>query len=289
MGEPVSSEAQVLRIAFLEERAPVTACFTTRQGGVSGGELGALNLSYTVGDDPEAVAQNRRRALAAVGAGVEQAVVAGLVHGTATYVVASDPAGWPRWQGEEPIPDSTPVRWREGAGFVGGVDGLCTAMPGTTLVITAADCVPVYVVDPVQGAVGLAHAGWRGSVGDMAGALVRTMARELGSRPDDLLAAIGPSIGPCCFEVDEPVIAPLRAALPDAWQALARATAPGKWHLDLWELNRRLLVAAGVPAAHVHLTGVCTCCTTHQFFSHRGQRGQAGRGAAILRWTGAVN
>lgn len=272
---------QVLRFPFLEAQAPVIAGFTARAGGVSRGEKASLNLSYSVGDSPAAVAENRRRAFQAFGLAPEQAVLAGLVHGNAVARVSSPPAGWP-WHAAATAPAGVPLRWREGSGFIGAVDGLVTDRPEVGLVITAADCVPLYLVDPVRPAIGAGHAGWRGTVRGVATALVQRMTLEFGSDPARLWAVVGPAIGPCHYEVDEPVMAPLRAALPDQWQALARPAAPGKWHLDLWECNRRQLVDAGLPAEQVLTAGVCTCCERRRLFSHRGQAGQAGRGAAIL-------
>lgn len=271
----------MLRFPFLEERASVLAGFMARPGGVSSDGHASLNWSYMVGDDPQAVAENRRRALAAFGLQPEQAVLAGLVHGAAVAVVDGPPAGWP-FVGAGPVPSGVPVRRREGCGFIGGVDGLATALPGVALIITAADCAPLYLVDPQRPAIGAGHAGWRGTVQGVAGALVQAMAEGLGSRPADLWAVVGPAIGPCCYEVDRAVIEPLQAAFPQDWEALARPTGAGKWHLDLWEANRRQLIAAGVPAAQILAEGPCTACESERLFSHRAQQGRAGRGAAVL-------
>ena len=259
----------------------MVAGFTARPGGLSAGGHASLNWSYMVGDDPSVVAENRRRALAAFGLTPEQAVVAGLVHGSAVAVVDGPPAGWPYVE-SGPVPPATPVRRREGSGFIGGVDALATALPGIALVITAADCVPLYIVDPQRRAIGAGHAGWRGTVGNVAGALVQAMARGLGCRPVEMWAVVGPSIGACCYEVDAPVIEPLRQALPADWEALATPTGPGKWHLDLWGANRRQLLAAGLPASHILAEGPCTSCHSDRLFSHRAQLGPAGRGAAVL-------
>jgi len=164
--------------------------------------------------------------------------------------------------------------------LVGTADALYTRARGRPLAVFTADCVPLIVADPDHPVLGLAHAGWRGTVRGIAGRLVATLTARAGVRPGRLRAAIGPSIGPCCYEVDEPVLGPLRAAYPDAWAAWTRPTAPGKWHLDLWAANAAQLEAAGVPPAAIARPGLCTSCRRDLFFSYR-REGMAGRLATV--------
>ncbi len=164
-------------------------------------------------------------------------------------------------------------------GSVGSADVLMTDRSGLPLAIFTADCLPIIVYDRRERRLAMAHAGWRGTVlaaGRVAvGALV-----QAGSRSDDLVAAIGPSIGPCCYEVDGPVIERFDAAFPGQWQTWVTPKGPGKWMLDLWKANEDQLVAAGVSDARIDNPRLCTACRGDLFFSYRRGRGE-GRLVAI--------
>jgi YfiH family protein len=166
---------------------------------------------------------------------------------------------------------------------VGTGDALLTRRRGRPLAVFTADCVGLVVADPDAPALGVAHAGWRGTVRGIAGRLVAALVETAGARPERLHAAIGPSIGPCCYEVDEPVVGPLRAAFPGAWERWARPAGPerpGRWWLDLWTANFEQLVAAGVRAEAIRSPGLCTGCRRDLFFSYR-KEGLAGRLATV--------
>lgn len=150
----------------------------------------------------------------------------------------------------------------------GGVDGLITAVPGLFLLGFFADCVPILAYDPTGGAVGLAHAGWRGTLLGIAERLVQEMAAGLGTDPADLYVGLGPSIGPCCYEVGGEVLTGVRERIPDP-EALLRPARPGHAYLDLWEANRRALLRAGVRPERIELAGLCTACRVERFFSYR--------------------
>jgi YfiH family protein len=168
-------------------------------------------------------------------------------------------------------------------GLVGTGDALYTRQRSRPLAIFTADCVPLIVADPEAPALGVAHAGWRGTVRGIAGRLVAALLTRAGARPERLRAAIGPSIGPCCYEVDEPVMGPLRAAFPGAWARWSRAAGPGReghWLLDLWTANADQLAAAGVPGSAILLPRLCTGCRRELFFSYR-KEGLAGRLATL--------
>ncbi len=233
-----------------------SAVFSARTGGCSPAPWDSLNLGMAVGDDPDRVQENRRRL--AVAAGVVPGSVAQVhqVHGTVVAPVAAP-------------------------GDAGTADALCTDRLGVTLSIAVADCAAVYLLDPAHGAIGLCHAGWRGTVGDAVGATVRAMADRYGTRPGGLHAAIGPAIGPCCYEVDAPVLEALHAGAPWAG-AVVVPTGPGHARLDLWEANRRRLLDQGVPADRIAVAAICTACQPALLFSHRRDNGRTGRMRALL-------
>ncbi len=164
-------------------------------------------------------------------------------------------------------------------------DGLITDSEDVWLALTFADCVPILLHDPVHRAVGIAHAGWRGTVAGVARAAVEAMTRAFGTEPADLVAAIGPSIGPCCYEVGPEVVAAAEASLPSPDVAISgpsNSNKPGNACLDLWAANRSVLIDAGVQPDKVETAGMCTSCNRDRFYSHRGDGGRTGRFAAII-------
>jgi YfiH family protein len=239
----------------------VRALVSTRTGGVSRDGFASLNLSLSVGDDSRHVTENRRRLITALDLTDVAHVAVAQVHGRQVLVADEQLAELPA----DVLPEA---------------DGLVTDHPGVALWLRFADCVPLLACDPRRGAVGVAHAGWRGTFADVVGALVEALATSYGSDPADLRLAIGPAIGPCCYQVG----ADLAAAFHRAWPvdaAIAREAADG-WYLDLPELNRRQALRAGVRPEHLFAAATCTACHPHDFFSHRAQRGQAGRFAAVV-------
>ncbi len=243
----------------LADQAGLSHAIFTRHGGVSHPPFATLNLSRSVGDVPEAVAENHRRATATLGIALERLCTSWQVHGAQALVLDQ-----PNW-GERPLPQA---------------DILLTNQPDVWLSMRFADCVPILLYDPVHQAAGLAHAGWRGTLAGAARAAVVAMSAAFGSRPADLLAGIGPAIGPCCYRVGPEVAeAFTRAFGPEAtaWLRLADGGGP---HLDLWESNRAQLVAAGV--RQIEVAALCTAHLRHEFFSHRGERGRTGRFGVVI-------
>jgi hypothetical protein len=159
-------------------------------------------------------------------------------------------------------------------------DGIITDAHDVPLVMRFADCVPVLLYDPVKRAIGLAHAGWRGTVAGIGPATVQAMVDTYGSRPADIVAGVGPSIGPCCYEVGPEVVAQVRETFGTTRGLVEPETEAHGPHLDLWEANRRALEKAGVQ--RIELSGLCTACHTHEFFSHRAEAGRTGRFGVIL-------
>lgn len=230
--------------------------FSSRMGGRSPAPWEGLNVGLAVGDAPDRVQENRRRLAVAAGVAPESVAQVHQVHGTAVAQAVAP-------------------------GDVGTADALCTDRVGVTLSVGVADCAAIYFLDPVHGAIALCHAGWRGTVGDAVGATVRTMAGLYGTRAGELHAAIGPAIGPCCYEVDAPVLDALRGAA--AWaDSVLVPTDAGYARLDLWESNRRRLLDQGVAAERITVAGLCTACHPDLLFSHRRDRGSTGRMRALL-------
>jgi len=230
----------------------VLHAITTRHGGVSQGRCESLNVSYSVGDTAENVDENLQRAAESIGSTRKDLFAAYQVHGRAVTVVDADSESDPRPR----------------------CDVLITRSPGHTLMLRYADCTPVLLADTRRKAIGVVHAGWRGSAVRAAGAGVAALRDAFGSDPRDLVAAVGPAIGPCCYTVGEEVV----SAFADRPQLLTDG------RLDLWEANRLALVEAGVPAEHIEVSAMCTQCQSERFFSHRANRGEpAGRFAALIR------
>ena len=145
-----------------------------------------------------------------------------------------------------------------------------------------ADCVPILIYDPDHRAVGIVHSGWQGTVLEVGRKTIESMVKEFGSDPANCLIGIGPSIGPCCYEVDDRVISKVKAAFP-YWQDLVEDKGEGHWNLDLWAANRQSLIEAGVPAENIEVSGMCTRCNQDMLFSFRGENGRTGRMGAIIR------
>jgi YfiH family protein len=230
------------------------------------GAAGEQNLGWTAEDDLAVVAANRRGVVEAVAgdAGFEL-VTMRQVHGAVVHPVERG---------------CGPLSTREGKAVLQG-DGLVTSQAGLMLGVQTADCVPVLIADTRVRAVGAFHAGWRGTVARIVEQGVATMGREFGSKPEDLIAAVGPSIGPCCFEVGEEVREEFELGFGYAHDLFSEG-AEGKSRVDLWEANRRQLLAAGVPAEAIAVVGECTACARtedgrRKFFSYRAEKGVTGR------------
>ena len=256
-----SAGVPLLVSPLLEETGIVKQGFSTKLGGVSKGDCAMMNISTTRGDDPEAVNENRRRLAAAIGVEERKMVYTNQTHTTNVAVVDETNYG-------KTMPET---------------DGMITNVPGLCLVTFYADCVPLYFVDPVKRVIGLSHSGWRGTVHKMAIATVRTMQETFGCDPADIRSVVGPSICQECYEVSEDVIDEFRANYKKTdWDSLFYRKENGKYQLDLWRANEINLLDAGVKAAHMAVTNVCTCCNHELLFSHRYTRGKRGNLSAFL-------
>jgi YfiH family protein len=171
-----------------------------------------------------------------------------------------------------------------GGGFVGPADVLVSTSPGVPLAIFTADCLAVMLYEAEARALAVAHVGWRGTVRGAAQAAVAAMVK-LGARAERLRAAIAPSIGPCCYEIDEPVVAELRRAYASLWERWVTPVRPGHWMLDLWRANEELLTRAGVPPAQIDNARLCTACHPDLLYSYR--KGNHGRLVTLAALPGA--
>ena len=229
----------------------------TRHGGESQPPWASLNTGHSVGDDPGAVDANHRLICEALGFSMAALVSPHQVHGANVAVVGVQDRGR----------------------VIEGTDALITDEPGVLLMLRFADCTPVWMYDPLHRAIGLAHAGWRGTAAGTVRETVRAMASTFGTHPRDVVAGIGPAIGPCCYEVGEDVAQAITTTFPGSASQLLVARGD-KWHLDLWVANREHLLQAGV--TQVEVAGICTACHTDEWYSHRAERGRTGRIGALF-------
>ena len=242
---------------------PLRHCFTTRYGGVSGGELATLNLLGDKGDAPENVRENYRRVCALFGVGEDECAVTRQVHGNVVRIVTA----------ADKHACLTKVPYE--------ADGIVTAEKGLPIFCFTADCVPVLLCDAENGVIGAVHCGWRSSVGDILNNALTQM-RSLGARTENIRAAIGPAIGKCCFETDEDVPEAVTAWLGGDTEGLFQKRADGKTLVDLRAANARRLVQRGVPAEHIDISDECTFCSHDKYWSHRYTKGKRGGQAAVI-------
>ena len=241
--------------------------FSSRLGGVSEGFLSSMNLSFSRGDEPERVRENFRRIAESIGFSEKDLVFSMQTHTANVRRVGREDCG----RGLE-----RPVGYCD-------VDGLVTNEPGVVLATFYADCVPLFFVDPVHHCIGLSHSGWRGTVGKIGKATVEMMAKEFGSEPGDLLAAVGPSICQECYEVSEEVIGLFRENFAEElWPKLFYRKDNGHYQLNLWEANRLIFQEAGILPQHITVTDICTACNPELLFSHRASGGKRGNLAGFL-------
>lgn len=243
------------------ERAGVKHGFSTRLGGVSQGIFSSMNLSYHRGDGKEYVDENYHRMGRAIGFTLEQRVFSNQIHGTEIKVVSKQDCGK----------------------IMTGMDGLMTDEPGICLVTSYADCVPLFFYDPVKKVIASSHSGWKGTVGRIGRKTVEMMRDIYHSDPKNIIAAIGPSICKDCYEISEDVAVKFREEFSDAWyQEFMTEKGNGKYQLDLWKVNERILLDAGIEKKNLDITDICTCCNPELLFSHRASKGKRGNLAGFI-------
>ena len=235
----------------------LTHAFCTRHGGTSKEDYKSLNMSFREGDEEFQVLQNWSKLAEDFAIPLEQFLVLNQVHGDDIFVIK---------------PQGSYFSSRDELNY----DAIITCRTNLAICIKTADCVPVFIVDKVQKVIAAVHAGWRGTALGISAKVIRLMQHQYGSLPQDILAAIGPSIGRCCYEVDN-VTAEAFGAQKNKESFLFPKASRSKWMVDLPEANRRQILDCGIPETNIELSGYCTMCNQDIFFSHRGAGGITGR------------
>lgn len=267
MRETVQSGVPYLTFPILDDTGLVVNGFSTKEGGVSEGKFATMNFTFTRGDNPDHVMENYRRMAAALGVDEKRMVLSYQTHTTNVRMITEEDAG------------KGIVRERDYM----DVDGLITNVPGITLVTFYADCVPLYLLDPVHKAIGLSHSGWRGTVNRMGRVTVQAMSEAYGSKPEDLIACIGPSICQDCYEVGGEVAEKFREAFDKKdWPEILEEKEHGKYQLNLWRANEIIFLEAGIRQERLQITDICTHCNPKHLFSHRTCGNERGNLAAFL-------
>jgi len=251
----------------------LTVGFTSRIGGISEGPWQSFNMGLHVGDEDAHVIANRKRLTEALDWPFDAWTCAEQVHGSNVFTVTSEHRG----SGSASLTD-----------VITDCDAIITNEPNILLTSFYADCVPLYFYDTVNGAIGLAHAGWKGTVGEIASKTIQAMSKAYGTRPEELRAAVGPSIGLCCYEVDAVVIERIQALMQalnikdNGTHTIIKPAHSGKAHIDLKELNRQIMIKAGILPSHIEYSEWCTGCNRNLFFSHRIEGAPSGRMASWI-------
>ncbi len=269
MEQQEKGDVEYLTFPAFSETGIVNHLFSTRIGGVSEGIFASMNLSFTRGDKEGAVLENYRRMAEVLECTIEDFVCSDQTHTTNIRFVTGNDRG----KGVVRSKDYTDI------------DGLITNEEGIMLVTFYADCVPLYFVDPVNKAIGLAHSGWKGTVNRMGKEMVLAMSNAFGTKPEDLLVAIGPSICQECYEISYDVAEQFMNAFQDAavQEEILYETIPGeKYHLNLQRANAIIFEECGIPKEQISVTDICTCCNPDYLFSHRASHGKRGNLAAFL-------
>lgn len=241
--------------------------FSTRSSGYSSGVYTSLNLALHVGDNEQDVIANRKKLTEIIGFSYDAWTCAEQVHGNNIEIITADKRGRGRFTLEDAIPN---------------VDGIVTNLPDILLTSFYADCVPLYFFDPVKKVVGLAHAGWKGTVLKIGEKMIETMCNSFGSNPEEIKIAIGPSIGQCCYEVDDQVIKPLNSTLNFIPEEAIISKGNMHYDLDLKKINQQIIKKAGILPENIEISSLCTSCNQNIFYSFRKEHGKTGRMASWI-------
>ncbi len=237
-------------------------------GGFSRSPYDSLNLGFHVGDCAEIVIKNREKLALSLEIPLDNFTIARQVHGCNVESITED------LKGHGAFNDNTAIN---------ETDSLVTDIPNICLVVLQADCVPLLFFDVKKKVIGVAHAGWRGTVGMVAQNTVKVLQEKFNCLPGDILVGIGPSIGPCCYEVGPEIIAQIEKVFPKKGHIINNKTSYGKGYFNLWEANKMQLVQMGIPEKNIEVARMCTRCNHTQFFSYRYQNTETGRfGAGIM-------
>lgn len=249
------------------EKEGIVHGFSTRYGGVSEGDCSSMNLSFQRGDNVEHVMENHRRFAEAVGYDKDRLVFSDQIHETTIRRVTKEDAG----KGMIRLSD------------IVGVDGLITNDDSVVLMTFFADCVPLFLYDKKNRGIGAVHSGWRGTAARIGAKAIRAMEKEFGSKPEDILCVIGPSICQDCYEVSAEVAEQFKEEFEEKyWDEILMRKSDEKYQLDLWRANEIIFFEAGVPMEHIETSGLCTCCHPEELFSHRASHGKRGNLAGVI-------
>ena len=257
----------MLQIDQFNETGLVHHGFSTRIGGSSQRPFDTFDVGIYHGNDLSDVSRHRRKMAKVLGAENDQQVVCcHQIHGTQIAHVDRRDGGKGFVDPQSAVADT---------------DGLMTAESGVALMACFADCVPLFFLDPVKKVVAISHAGWRGTVGKIGVKTVKYMAERYASKEKDILVGIGPSIGPCHYQVDQPVIEQFQQAF-NFWPEILTFENEAKAKLDLWKANQLQLMEIGILPEHITVSGQCTCCHEALFYSYRRDQGKTGRMAGMI-------
>jgi YfiH family protein len=267
----IEKKIDSLRILFFEnllKYKEIRHFVTTRMGGFSNPPYDSLNLGFHVGDDPEHVLKNRKRLAAVIGIPLDHFTAGRQIHSGHVTMVS------------EGLRGKGSTHHREA---INATDAMVSNEAHICLMVLVADCVPMLFFDPVKGVIGVAHAGWQGTIQCIAQNTITTMEKAFGSSPQDIVVGMGPSIGPCCYEVGPEIISRIESVFRSTKQYTVKESRNGRGYFDLWKANLNQLVYAGVEEKNIEVAQRCTCHNPELFFSYRHQKGDTGRfGAGIV-------
>jgi len=261
----IEKKTDLLTMLFFEnllQHQEIRHFISTRTGGFSSPPYNSLNLGLHVGDDPGDVLKNRERLATTIGIPLNQFTMARQIHSGNVKIISEELRGKGCADHKEAI-DAT--------------DAMVTNVADICLIILVADCVPMLFFDPSRRAIGVAHAGWQGTLKFVALNTVRAMEEVFGSSPQDIIVGVGPSVGPCCYKVGPEVITQVEEGFHTRKEYISNESADGHGYLDLWRANLKHLLRAGIQRKNIEMAKICTCHNPDLFFSYRHQRGDTGR------------
>lgn len=256
-----------IQMPILNNTGLVDHCFSTKYGGVSSGIFESMNLGFNRGDIESNVRENYRLLCNVIGISTDDLVFSNQIHEDKIVIVGAEDRG---------------KGFNKNSDII-GVDGLITNEKGVALVTSYADCVPLYFLDTINQVIALSHAGWKGTVKKIGAKTIQMMNEHFGSKPEDILVAIGPSIGVCCFEVSEDVKIEVEKMFNrDIIDKIVKKHDNNKFMIDLWSANEHVLLEVGILPKNIEKTDICTMCHKEHLFSHRGTNGKRGNMVAIM-------
>ena len=266
-----ANKPKYLSLAGLEA-CGASFIFSTRLHGISSPPFASLNMAYTTADDPERIRTNRELFFRHLGEDARHAIYMQQTHGKDIAIASKADIG----RGASDYQSGFPA-----------TDGILTDCPGLMVCGCFADCVPVWLYDPFRRAGGVIHAGWKGTAQAIARAGVHAMVQHFNSQLEQIIVGIGPSIGPCCFFVDEATCSEILSSLPEEErEGVVTGQSESGMYVNLWQINIRQLELAGVLSANIYLAGQCTCCEADLYHSFRRDKDNSGRMTAVFRMGG---